>query len=132
MMEAKDWMSILVGIVVLALGIIPFLETLKIVNLGLSKMLGNVLAANVAIYLVAGLGLYLAIESIIEITNSNAFGGFSLLVAAVVTIVGLIPILSGFGLLPFKINLTLSQTIFQIIFIVEGLFLIIAGFAMEL
>ena len=132
MMEPRDYWSMFIGFVVLALGAIPFLEKANVFNLGLTKTVEKALAANIAIYLIAGLGLYLAIESIIEITNSNAFGGFSMIVALVVTVIGLIPILINFGVLPFKMPFELSQTIFQILFIVEGLFLIIAGFAMEM
>jgi len=132
MMEGKDFFSLIVGFIVLALGAVPLLEGMKVFNLGLTKILSGVLAANIAVYLVAGLGLYLAIESIIEITNSNSIGGFSLIIALLVTVLGLIPILSNFGILPFNLPFALSQMVFQIIFIIEGLFLIIAGFAMEM
>ena len=131
-MEAKDIISMIIGFIVMSLGLIPFLEKWKVINLGLSKTLENVLAANIAIYLVAGLGLYLVVESFIEITQSNAIGSLSLIIAGIITLIGLIPVLSQFGVLPFNLPFTLSQIIFQMIFIVEGIFLIIAGFAMEL
>jgi hypothetical protein len=84
-------------------------------------------------WIVAGAGLYLAVNSVIEITNSNIVGWWSFGVATAVLIIGLLPLLHTFGIGPdwfaFK---WLGRTIYNVIFIVEGFFLMVATFAMEL
>jgi len=131
-MEAKDWLSGFVGLIIFSLGLIPILETFNILQLGLSKFLssGPFLAA--APYVLAVLGFYLAIESIIELTNANHIGWLSFMIGAVVMAIGLLQVLKAFGIGPGLFGLELPPLVYYIIFLVEGLFLLIAMFAMEL
>ena len=130
MLNAKDWVSFLVGAVITALGLLPILNRL---NVGPSWFALEFLPIALFGYIVAGAGFYLMIESLIEITNSNAVGWISFLVAVVVFVIGTLPTLARFGIGPSWFSFPwLSPLFYHIIFIVEGLFLMIAIFAMEM
>jgi hypothetical protein len=130
MLSAKDWLSFLIGAIVAAFGLLPILNRL---NIGPSWFALEFLPIALFGYIVAAAGFYLMIESVIEITNSNAVGWISFLVAVVVLVIGILPTLARFGIGPGWFAFTwLSPLIYQIIFIVEGLFLMIAMFAMEM
>ena len=124
MMQSRDWISGLIGAVIFLLGLLPLL--------GKFEFLNN-LPVSLLTWIVAGAGLYLAMNSIIEITNSNIVGWWSFIVAIVVLVIGLFPLLHSFGIGPswFEFN-WLNRAAYNIIFIIEGVFLMIATFAMEL
>ena len=124
MMQLRDWISGLVGLAIFLLGLMPMIGYFTFLN---------DLPATLLTWIVAIAGLWLAVDSIIEITNSNIVGWWSFGVAIVVLIIGLLPILHSFGIGPafFEFN-WLSRTVYNIIFIIEGAFLMIATFAMEL
>jgi len=124
MMQARDWISGLIGAVIFLLGLFPML--------GKFTFLNNLPVALLT-WIVAGAGLYLAMNSIIEITNSNIIGWWSFGVAITVLIIGLFPLLHSFGIGPswFQFN-WLNRAAYNVIFIIEGVFLMIATFAMEL
>ncbi len=134
MMETKDWMSGFIGLIVFSLGAIPLLEGFNVFNLGISQILHTGWFIAIVPYILAIAGFYLLIESIIEITNSNSIGYMSFLVGAVVMAVGTLPVLHTFGIGPdwFSLGFLSNPIIYQILFMVEGLFLMIAAFAMEL
>ena len=120
MMEVKDWISGLVGLVILSLGLLPLLN-----SLGIGPAWFNFsLPVKLASWIVAIGGFYLIIDSFIEITNSNVIGWISFLVAAVITVLGILQVLG-------RIH-WISGIVFNIIFIILGLFLMIATFAMEM
>ena len=124
MMQMRDWISGLVGAVIFLLGLLPIL--------GKFEFLNN-LPASLLTWIVAGAGLYLAVNSIIEITNSNIVGWWSFIVAIAVLVIGFFPLLHSFGIGPSWFEFKwLSMTAYNIIFIIEGIFLMIATFAMEL
>ncbi|MBW2975019.1 hypothetical protein KY366_04850 [Candidatus Woesearchaeota archaeon] len=120
MMEAKDWISGLVGTVILCMGLFPLLNARGI---GPGWFALNLPVKLLSWVVVAG-GFYLIINSFIEITNSNVVGWVSFLTAAVVTFLGVMQVLG-------KIT-WISGIVFNIIFIIIGLFLMIATFAMEM
>ena len=124
MMQMRDWISGFGGAGILLLGLLPMLGYLTFLN---------DLSATLLTWIVAIAGLYLAVNSIIEITNSNIVGWWSFGVAITVLIIGLFPLLHSFGIGPawFQFN-WLNRTAYNIIFIIEGVFLMIATFAMEL
>lgn len=132
-MEAKDYLSGLVGLVVLAAGLIPILESMNVVNWGITAIIHSSAFSSAIPYILAILGFYLAIESIIELTNSNHIGWLSFLIGVVIMATGLLPALQqSFGIGPGLFGLTLPPLVYNIIFIVEGLFLLIAMWSMEL
>ncbi len=124
MMQMRDWISGAVGAAIFLLGLLPMMGYLTFLN---------DLAPSILIWIVAGAGFYLAINSIIEITNSNIVGWWSFGVAIAVLIIGLFPVLHSFGIGPawFEFN-WLNRKAYNVIFIIEGVFLMIATFAMEL
>ena len=120
MMEGKDWMSGLAGLLILALGLLPLLNGRGVGPSWFALSLPVKLLS----YVVVVGGFYLIINSFIEITNSNVIGWLSFFVAAVITILGVLQVLG-------KIS-WISGMVFNIVFIIMGLFLIIATFAMEM
>ena len=124
MMQMKDWISGAVGAAIFLLGFLPLWYK--------STFFDN-LPVSLLTWIVAGAGLYLAMNSIVEITNSNIIGWWSFGVAITVLIIGLFPLLHSFGTGPAWFEFKwLNRTAYNIIFIVEGFFLMIATFAMEL
>ena len=124
MMQTRDWISGIAGAVIFLLGLMPMI--------GKFTFLNN-LPVSLLTWIVAGAGFYLAINSVIEITNSNIVGWWSFGVAIAVLVIGLFPLLHGFGIGPAWFEFPwLKGTAYNIIFIIEGVFLMIATFAMEL
>ncbi len=130
MMEAKDWLSFFVGAVVAAAGILPLLFR---VNIGPAWFELNWLPFSIFAYFVAGFGFYLMVNSVIEITNSNPIGWFSFLIAVLFLAAGILKVLFKFNIGPtwFELNF-ISGIVYHIIFAIEGIFLMIACFAMEI
>ena len=120
MMEAKDWISGLVGILILGLGLLPLLN-----NFGIGP---EWFALNLPVKLLSWVvvvgGFYLIINSFIEITNSNVVGWASFFIAAAITVLGVLQVLGRIT--------WISGIVFNIVFILLGLFLAIATFAMEM
>lgn len=131
-MEAKDFLSGIVGLIVFAIGLIPLLESFGVLKTNLTGILTSGPFMSTIPYVLAILGFYLAIESIIELTNSNHIGWLSFFVGVAVMLIGLLPALQAFGIGPGLFGITLPTLMYQIIFIIEGVFLMIAMFAMEL
>ena len=130
MMEFKDWLSGFIGAVIFALGLLPILNTRGI---GPAWFALPWLPVQIFAYIVAIAGFYLFVESFIEITNSNIIGWWSFAVAVAVIAIGLLPLLNRFGIGPAWFDFPwLNETIYRVIFIVEGFFLMIATFAMEM
>lgn len=132
MIEAKDWMSGLVGVIVLLAGLIPILERFTTLNLGVSNLLSSSAVLAALPFILAILGFYLAIESVIELTNSNHIGWLSFLIGVAVMVIGILPALNSLGVGPGLFGVELPMIVYNVIFVVEGVFLMIAMFAMEL
>lgn len=131
MMEAKDWLSFLVGAIVAGFGALPILHT----NFGIGPafLAFDQVPVSIFAYLIAGFGFYLIINSFIEITNSNPVGWISFLLAAVIVAVGVLQILARLNMAPTVFKFEFIKLIYyQIIFVIEGFFLMIACFAMEM
>ena len=124
MMQLRDWIAGGIGAIIFLLGLLPMLGILAFLN---------DLPATALIWIVAIAALYLVYTAIVEITNSNIMGTATIVVAGVTFAIGLLPILHSFGIGPswFEFN-WLSRTIYNVIFVIEGFFLMIATFAMEL
>jgi len=118
MMQPRDWISGLIGAIIFLLGLSPFWSKLSFIN--------DIFSAAVLRWIVVIAAVYLIWNSIIEITNSNIVGWFSFGAAVIILIAGLLPSIPWF-----KFEL-FSKSIYSIMFLVEGVFLMIATFAMEL
>lgn len=130
MMQMRDWVSGGVGLVVFSFGLLPILG-----KLGIGPEWFNLVSLPVQVlgYIAALAGAYLVMNSIIEITNSNIIGWWSFITAALITAVGLLNVLGQFGKVTGLLAMEwVTQPVFQAIFIVLGVFLMIATVAMEL
>jgi len=134
MMEAKDIISFIVGLIIFALGLLPLLS-----KFGIGPGWFNVwqfLPVTIVGWVVAVGALYLVVDSVIEITNSASIGFVSIIVAFICLLVGVLPILAGFGIGPsfFALDFLgpVKNYLFNIAMILEGIFLMIAMIAMEM
>ncbi|MBI2139795.1 hypothetical protein HYU14_02635 [Candidatus Woesearchaeota archaeon] len=125
----KDWLSGGAGTLIFLLGLLPILNR---VGIGPGWFDFSLPVALLSWVIALG-GFYLAINSIIEVTNSNVIGWPSFITAAAVTSIGVMQVLGQFGVVSgFLAMGWISGIFFNIIFVVMGLFLMIATFAMEL
>ena len=121
-MQMRDWVIGLIGVIIGALGL---LSLIGILPLDLSK--------NALVWITAVAGLILLYASIIEITNSNVMGTVSIIAAGVVLIISLLPALNGIGWLGDWASFSwISEAVYKVILVIEGAFLAVATFAMEL
>ncbi len=129
MMQTRDWVSGLVGLILFLLGLFPFLA-----SFGKGPAWFNFsLPVTLMGWVVAIGGFYLIINSFVEITNSNIVGWMSLSIAAAVTLLGGLHVLGSMGVVSgFFAVKWINDLFFHIIFMVLGLFLMIATVAMEL
>ena len=115
MIEAKDWISLLIGMILTAAGALPLLSKFGI---GPSWFALSWPPLQFAAYVVAVAGFYLMIESVIEITNSNAIGWISFLIAVVLMAAGVLQVLNKFGIGPGWFELPfIKDMIYHIIFL---------------
>ncbi|MCF7861237.1 hypothetical protein K9M79_03240 [Candidatus Woesearchaeota archaeon] len=127
MLEAKNWISFFAGGFVLALGIIPLLNQLKVISFGLpASMIGLVIS--IAHWLVALGGLYLLYDSFLDWHED--LGRIAFFVALFMIGIGIVPILNQFNVIGFSIPF-LSNMVYYILFIIEGLFLMVVGMQMD-
>lgn len=122
MMQMRDW---IIGLIGLATGAVGLLSLLKILPFDLSR--------SILVWIAAISGFILLYASIVEITNSNVMGTISIIAAGITLIVSVLPLLNSFGWLgswaEFKL---LTESFYKIFLVIEGIFLMIATFAMEL
>lgn len=123
--EGKTWIALIVGILATVLGLIPLLNKLGVFGFNLPNFILK-LIPGVAIWLIAGIALILFVESMME---DETWRVISIIVAFVILGLGIVQILNSLGVIGF--GLPLSDTVYYILFIVEGLFLMIATFAMD-
>jgi hypothetical protein len=134
MMEAKDIISFIAGALLFALGILPLLQSFGI-GPGWFNVWGF-LPVTIISWIVAVGALYLVIDSVIEITNSSAIGFISIIVAFICLLIGILPVLHNFGIGPefFALGFLGSFTkyLYNVVFMAEGLFLMLAMIFMEM
>lgn len=133
MMEAKDFVSFLVGLLLFCGGLFPLLSKFGV---GPDWFSLSFLPLTVFGWIIAVGALYLVINSIIEITNSSSIGFLSIIVAFVCLIIGVLPLLHSFGIGPEFFALTFlggfSAYLYNVIFMAEGMFLMLAMIFMEM
>jgi hypothetical protein len=134
MMEAKDILSFIVGLLLFALGVLPLLSKFSIGPAWFNVW--KFLPVTVLSWIIAVGALYLVIDSIIEITNSSSIGFVSIIIAFACLLIGVLPILHGFGIGPSFFALSflgaIGKYLFDIVLALEGVFLMIAMVAMEM
>ncbi|MBS3158666.1 hypothetical protein J4206_05250 [Candidatus Woesearchaeota archaeon] len=132
MMETKDFVSGFIGFALAVLGALPLLA--KVAPSSMPPWFSlSWFPVQIAAYILAVAGFYLMINSVIEITNSNSIGWMSFLIAVIVMAVGILQVLHKFNIGPDFFELKfIKDTFYYVIFLVQGIFLMIAMFAMEL
>ena len=121
----KSFVGLVVGLLLTALGIIPLLQQYKIISFGLPTFL-NGLLGSVIMYVLAATGLYLIVQGFMEGFDST-IGKVTVVAGLVILVLGVIPLLSSFGVIAFSIPF-LTLTIFRVIFVIEGILLVIGAF----
>ena len=122
----RDTVSFLVGLVLLLVGGIPVLSSMKLLPFGLPSFLTG-LVGNIAIWLVAFGGAYVVIDGFIE-PPMHSLHWFLIVAGLILLVVGLIPILNKFGVISFNIPFLANLVVYQVIIAIEGLLLVIGGF----
>ena len=121
-MQTRDWIIGVIGIIIGAIGL---LSLIGILPFELSK--------NALVWIAAVAGLILLYAAIVEITNSNVMGTVSIIAAGIVLIISLLPALNGIGWLGDWASFSwIGEAVYKIILVIEGAFLAVATFAMEL
>jgi hypothetical protein len=122
MMQMRDWV---IGIIGVIFGAIGLLSLIGILPFELSK--------NALVWAAAIAGIILLYAAIVEITNSNIMGTVSIIAAGIVLVASLLPALNSIGWLGSWAEFGwMGEAVYKVILIVEGVFLAIATFAMEL
>lgn len=119
--EPKYWISLVAGIIVIALGGIPLLNSWGILGFSLPFAL----SMNILLWLVAAVGAYLLIDTFLS--EDDAVMWTSAIIAVVILAIAIIQILSNFEVIGFGIPF-ITLTLLRVLFVVEGAGLIIAGF----
>ncbi|RMF56152.1 hypothetical protein D6745_00180 [Candidatus Woesearchaeota archaeon] len=119
-MEGKDWFTLILGLILLVLGVIPFLNKFGIVSFGLNFLP----IMQFVSYIISIAALWLIIEGFMEDEGVKII---TIIVGLIILAIGVIPLLNSFGVISFAIPF-LSVTLYNIIFILEGILLVIAAF----
>jgi hypothetical protein len=121
--DPKTLANLIVGFLLTAFGLIPLLNHFGVIGWNLPEfMIG--LMGNFALYLIAGIGIWLIIDGFLE---DETIQKITLLIGLLVLIFGIIPLLNQFGVISITIPF-LNLLVFQALFVVEGILLIIAAF----
>jgi hypothetical protein len=123
--EPKGYLSAIAGLILIALGIIPLLNHFGVIGWNFPAGIIGVLFS-IMFYIAAAAGLWLIIDGFME---DDTIRMVTVLLGIVIMIAALIPLLNSFKVIPFGLPF-LTPTIVQGVFVVEGLFLLIAAFAM--
>lgn len=128
--RARDTISFIIGLVLAAFGIIPLLFNFNVIGFNLPGVLLN-LPISVLVWVIAVVGLYIVIDGFIE-PPMHIFHWALIVGGLVLAVIGLIPILFSFGVIPFTVPfLGENLIVYQVLIAVEGLFLAIAGLTMH-
>jgi len=117
----RSFLSLILGIFVLALGFIPFLNAMHVIGFGLPGFMTSMVAKS-GIYVLAGVGLYLLIDGFLE---EGPIQVGSIVVALAIVALGIVNIFLGA-----KIAF-LSEMVYNVIFTIAGILLIIGAWHMR-
>lgn len=129
----KSWFSIIIGLLILALGIVPLLHNLGVISFNFPGSMATIMSVVIVVA-----GLYLVIDSFMGIAGVHhehmiGQGLLGLVVGVLVAIMGVFPVLSMF-----EINVPVLATVFSYtsvaanyFYVVAGLLLIVFGFRFD-
>ena len=125
--QGKNLLSLVLGLILLTLGIIPILNTWGVIGFNLPGFLVGIVS-QVLIYLIAGSGLWLLVDGFQEGMHSTE-GKITVWIGFLVLLIGVINLLQKFKILPFGVPF-LTAAVYSIIFAIEGILLVVAAFVM--
>lgn len=120
--EPKYWVSLILGLIVTALGVIPLLQLWGIIDFTLPGFL--LFSWDILLWITAAVGAYLLIDSFIS--EQDTLMWVSVVVAVLILAITVIQILNNMGIVGFAVPL-LNLTVLRVLFTIEGIGLIIAG-----
>ncbi|PLW79558.1 hypothetical protein C0585_07230 [Candidatus Woesearchaeota archaeon] len=124
--EPNNWISLFLGFLLTALGILPMLNGIGVIPFGLPSFMSGFWGSIISLIVFAGVGAYLLIDSFFE---DDAIFWITFVMSIIILLVGVLGILGNFGVL--AIAVPQLALIYQLIFLIEGILLIIAAFAMN-
>lgn len=125
--DPKHWLALLVGLLLIAVGGIPLLNSWGLIDFNIPESLLGIIGS-IALWVISAAGFYLLIDAFFE---DEGIQKMTFLIAFVVLAIGIIPLLYQFGIIAFTIPF-LSPVLYYAVFVVEGIFLVIASFTMLL
>jgi len=125
--HGRSFPSLIAGLILCTLGSIPLLSQYGVINSPLPESLTGLLT-NIALYIISAGGVYLLIDAFLEWGEKIAW--VTLVLSFVVLAIGIVPLLNQFKIISFNLG-PLSMTAYYIVFVLEGIFLVIAAFAMQ-
>lgn len=123
--EAKGWLSVIGGLLLMALGGIPVLNQFNLLPFSLPAFMTGQLAQLLP-FILAAAALWLVIDSFME---DGGLRIVSVIIGLFILASGVLTILNKYAVIAFPLSF-LTPFVFNVFFVVLGLFLIIAGFAM--
>lgn len=124
--EPNNWISLFLGFALTALGIIPLLNSVGVIGFNLPGFMMGLFGSLFALFVVAGAGAYLLIDSFFE---DDSIFWITFITSIIILVLGVVPILNKVGII--SIGMDYGELIYQVIFTIEGFLLVIAAFAMN-
>lgn len=131
MEHLKKWLSVVLGLALLIVGLVPLLNAYNVISFSIPSFLGTFISV-----LLAFGGFYLVIDAFLGFSGMNEMklqGMLGLIIGIVVCFMGAIPLLTSFG-----VDVAFAQTIFtyglvaaNYFYAVAGLLLVIYGFRLD-
>jgi len=125
----RDTISFVVGLILMAFGVIPLLNQFGVIGWNLPGFMVN-LGTGVLVWIVAIAGFYILIDGFIE-PPMHIFHWLLIITGLILMVIGLLPILHNFGVIGFSIPGMDNLIVYWVIITLEGLGLAIAGTTMH-
>ncbi len=125
--DPGNWAALITGSLLMVLGVIPLLAKWGVLSLKIPTFLSSNIFMSIGTYIIAIAGIYILINSFME---DDTMRMISIGVAILVILIGIIPILTQFGVIKYEIPF-LSPLFFYIMFTIEGFFLFLAAFMIQ-
>ena len=121
----RSWMSLIFGVILSALGLIPLLNSFKVIGWSIPEL---PLFAIRIILIIAG--ILLLWDSTYEIWQARAWWILSIVFGIPILILGVVPILNQYGVLSFTLDF-IPQMVLNILTFLAGFVLIIDAWKAE-
>ena len=126
MHSIRHWLSFFTGLIIFLLGLFPLIGKESWLGPLSSSVIGKI-----AVFIIAFGGLYIIIDSFFEFTFHSGVGIATLLIGLAVFGLGLVSILHSMDVISFGFAFLEIAIVWQILFLMEGLFLMLGCFIMD-